>query len=61
MECCENYLLRFQMRKDALTVETKESLENLRYALLSRPEKSLQFWVNNPATSFYIFFNLNTL
>ena len=34
LDRCENDLLRLQMRKEALTVETKESMENLRSALL---------------------------
>jgi len=34
LDRCENDLLRLQLRKGALSVETKESLENLRSALL---------------------------
>lgn len=34
LDRCENDLLRLQIRRESLTVETKESLENLRSALL---------------------------
>jgi site-specific DNA recombinase len=34
LDRCENDLLKLQMRKEALTVETKESLDNLRSALM---------------------------
>ena len=34
LDRCENDLLRLQMRRESLTVETKESLENLRSAFL---------------------------
>ncbi len=32
LDRCENDLLRLQIRRESLTVETKESLENLRSA-----------------------------
>lgn len=34
LDCCENEFMRLQMRKESLTTDTKESLENLRSALL---------------------------
>ena len=34
LDRCENEMLRLQLRKESLTTDTKESLENLRSALL---------------------------